>query len=232
MARAVDVAAQSVFLIGPVVSLAIGAGDADVDLVIAEWQKVAVLAGQHSALLAGEDRLEGHIHRRRDVEEVRNLDDRAQCVRAADGRREETALALDGRVRVLEVRRVEDGNACELQPRAAIANGPVLLVVDDLGRLDLPERRLGGILAAGFARAEDAPAQDGRVAAGAQGTGGGQPASVGEQNLDTFDEALAKIAGQLDELGKHHMAARVEEADVAGGGDEVGPQIVGNGIGH
>src|SRR3546814_2534043 len=87
-----------------------------------------------------------------DLPEVGHLEGVAEKVAGADGGGEKAAAPVDRRVGMLEVGRVEDGDAEELHPGIVIDDVMGLLVVDDLVGLELPQRRAGRVVARSEAR--------------------------------------------------------------------------------
>src|SRR3546814_5493378 len=66
------------------------------------------------------------------------------------------------------------------------------------------------------------------VAAGARAAGRGDARVVGQQDADVADEAFLEIAGQLHELGRHRVAAGLDQGDVALRGDDIGVDVIGD----
>ena len=114
----------------------------DADLVGAVHQALAEFGLEQHALLGGDARAEGCIHVGRDRPVERNFDAVAERAVGGEARHQEAGLALHGRVGRREVRHVGERHAEEFELRRLEIQHLLLLVVDDAGTLDLPERRL------------------------------------------------------------------------------------------
>ena len=55
---------------------------------------------------------------------------------------------------------------------------------------------------------------------------------VGQQHADLLDEALRQIVGQLRIIGENDIAARLQQADIARGGDDAGLLVIGDAVGQ
>ena len=73
---------------------------------------------------------------------VGKLDIEAEAARSADHRRQKARLALDGRIRRLEERRIENRHALEFEECVAKAHDLALFIPCDAKRAHSPGRRL------------------------------------------------------------------------------------------
>src|SRR6185312_12038621 len=81
----------------------------------------------------------------------------------ADGRHQESGLALDGRIRRREVRHVGEWLAKKFEACVLEINHLLALIVNDARRLDLPQRRFLRIVPARSASGVYAAVEDGEI---------------------------------------------------------------------
>ncbi len=106
-----------------------------------------------------------------------------------------------------------------------------LLVLDDLGRPDLPERRPLGMVLAGFAGGVASLFEYGHVAVHALAARRGEARLVGGQRLDAVDEAVAEIFAELEPRPVNDVAVFVGHLGVTLGVDAFGHAIVNDPVG-
>ncbi|MHC2947562.1 hypothetical protein ACVIJX_004710 [Bradyrhizobium diazoefficiens] len=198
------------------------------DLVGAAHQALAELRLEQHALPGGDARVEGHVHIGRDRPVERDLHAVAVARVRGEARHQEAGLALHGRVGRREVGHVSERHAEELELRRLEVQHLLLLVVDDAGTLDLPERWLLRIVLARSAGRVDAVLEHGVVAAGTVGARCGHPCPVGGIDPERTDESVAIVVGQIDRLGIGDLALGIRHADVAFGMEPLGLLVVGD----
>ena len=105
------------------------------------------------------------------------------------------------------------------------------LVVGDLDRLDLPERRARRVLGAELAGRIDGVVELVDVAARALAGGGRQPRLVAEQQPDALDGGFLEVLGEFGVVGKDGVAVLVGQVDIARRGDGLRLLVVGHRVG-
>ncbi len=146
-------------------------------------------------------------------------------------RRKHSGLLVDGRVRRREIRHVEDGKTPDEHLGALVIDRMGLLVLDDLGRPDLPERRPLGMVLTGFAGGVASLFKYGHVAVHALAARRGEARLVGGQRLDAVDEAVAEIFAELEPRPVNDVAVFVGHLGVTLGVDAFGHAIVDDPVG-
>ena len=117
-------------------------------------------------------------------------------------------------------------HAEELDLRILEIQHLLLLVVDDAGALDLPQRRLLRIVLARRAGGIDAVLEHGVVALRAVGAGGGHPRRILGIDAQRIDEAVAIVVAQIQAVGIGDLAVGIRHADVALGMQPLGLLVV------
>ncbi len=153
-------------------------------------------------------------------------------VRVAETRHQKAAGALDRRLRLGKIGRVEHRPAIDLQHHVAKFDQLELLVVADFAGPQLPGRRGAGVVLAQIAGRVDAAPQFEAVAVGAPRGVGGKPRAVGEQHPHILRECVVHRIPQFHEIGEHDLAGRQQQADMAGSGDGVAALAVAHRIGE
>ena len=192
-----------------------GPCDRSLDGAAARLHELPVLAEQDDALLAGQDGRQGDVALGREVEVVGDLDIGAERVARTVVGHQESAAPVDGRVRMAREGRIGHRDSEEFQDHVAVGHVACFLVVDDLARLELPQRRAVRIVRTEIAGTVDGPFHAREPALRAHAPGGGKAGAVGEQHADAPDDSLAQVPGDLDAVREHHLARGVGDDDVA-----------------
>ena len=205
-------------------------GDAAAEIDIAVGQRVTVLALQQRPFLAGHGGGDGQVLMRRDRPEVGNLEDGAKVRGQTEKGREDTGLALDGRIRLRQVGRVEDRDAGDLQPGVFELDDLLVLIVDHLDRLDLPQWRSARVLLADVAGRVHRFVQFGSDAIGTARAGGGEAPAIGEDGAEVLDDPVLQVAGDLQVLREVDIARGRKHGNVPRSGHQVFLLVVGDGV--
>ena len=162
---------------------------------------------------------------------IRNLDAKTVGGAAADERHQEAGLALHGRIGRGEVRHIGDWLAEELQARILEIDHLLAGVVDHPRRLDLPQRRLFGIVLASLAGGVHAAVHHGEGAARPIGAGGRHARLVGRVETQRIDEAVPEIVAEIECIGVGNPAVRLGDTYVAFRLHALGGLVVGHLVG-
>jgi hypothetical protein len=233
-AAGVDVAAHLVAVLPHpvVVGLAggVGIGDAAAELGQAEGPELAVLRIEHHARAGGEERAEDEVSIGCQVHEERSLDGEAELGVGAERGREEAGAPVDRGVGMVEIGRIEDRHAEELEPGIAVGDRAGRLIVHHPLGLDLPER-VAAVLA-DLARAVDGTIEGGALAVAAHAPDGCQTTAVLEQYTDALDEPAAQTVVEHELVAEEGVARRLDQNDVAARGHGAGLDVVGDQVGQ
>ncbi len=201
------------------------------DAVLAVGQALAPVDLAEEALLRQVGRDQRQIVVRREVDEIGNAYSVPEVCAGNELRREHPGLLVDRRIRRREIRHVEDGKAPDEHLGAFVIDRVGLLVLDDLGRPDLPERRPLGMVLAGFAGGVGSLFEDGHVAVHPLAARRGEAGLVGGQRLDAVDEAVAEILAELEPRPVDDVAVLVGHLGVTFGVDALGGAVVDDAVG-
>ena len=175
-------------------------------------QSLAPLALQQRPLPAGDHRREREIVIGRQRPVIGNGDadtvDRAR----AERRHQHAGLALHRRVGRREVRDLGERHTEEFEPRVLEIHHLLALIMDDAGGLDLPFRRLRGIVLARLAGGVDAVLEDRVIAARPLRAGRGEAGLLGSLEPQRIDEAVAKIVAEIHDVAEGDRAVRAGSA--------------------
>ena len=191
----------------------------------AALQQVAVFGRQHRILLGVKDRRQRDVVVRRQGEVVWGLDGQPENAVLAEGRHQDAGAALDRRIRVGEVGRVEDRDAGQLEEGVVIDDVLGGLVVNDASRRDLPERRRGRVRAKRAWR-EHRPVEYRAIASGPSAALRRDQRVVDQPRAQLCGDALPKVAAQGDAVGEQRVAGGLEQGHVAFGLHYVGVAVV------
>ncbi len=125
---------------------------------------------------------------------------------------QEARATLHRRIGVREVRRIEDRHPEQLELGILVVDGARLLIVDDLGGADAPQRRTAAV---GTARREAALLEFGDVAVAADRAARGDAGVVARGHAQRLHESFAEIVGRGQLLGANDVAVRLLELGVA-----------------
>ena len=189
---------------------------------------LAVLGLGQETLLGVVGAGQGHVLVVGNVDEIRGAQAVAEIARRLEGRGQETGLALDRRVRRLEVRHVGDRHAEQLELGAVVAHFLLGLVPDDPAGLHLPERRPIWVFAAGFAGRVDALLEGGDAAVLTHGVTGGETGVVRGLDPQRLDEAVAEIIGDVDAVRVDLISVRLLQFHIARSHQTTGVLVVGD----
>ena len=124
-----------------------------------------------------------------------------------------------------EIGHVGDRHPEHLEERVLVGDVAGLLIVVHLLGGDLPERRLVGILADRAGRVDDL-VHLGARAVDPPAAGRGEQGIVLEARPQLARDAVAQIAAEHDAIGVQHLAAGLDQGDVAERLDLVGALVV------
>ena len=119
---------------------------------------------------------------------------------------------LHRRVGMLEVGRVQDRHAEQLELRVLIADGGRALIVDDARGADAPQRRHAGVA---LTRRELAPLVLRGVALASARALRGDARVVGGDHAQRLDERIAEVVERLEPVGPGDAAVGVLELGIA-----------------
>ena len=163
---------------------------------------------------------------------IRQRDMEADIVGVADAGHQKAAGPLHRWVRGGNIGRVKHRPAVELERRVAELEQLLLLVVVDLARLELPQRRCARVVLAQIARGVHAARQFGPIAAEPPRRVCRETRAVREQHAHVLREPGIHRVAQLHEIGEDDLAGRLHQADIAGSGDRAGALVVADRVGE
>jgi hypothetical protein len=207
----------------------IDAGGAD--LIRAVFEPVAEFAFHHDALIDERRDRHGRIHVRADRPEIGHLESEAGAAVRIDMRRQEAGLPLHGRIGMIEIGQVSDRYSEQLDRSVLIIDRALAFVVDDLRGLDLPERRLLRIVAAGFAGGVNAVREYRDVAFGAVRARRGEAGALRRFDEHRIDESFAEVLRHLQRVGVDDVAVLGAITHVAFGEHLVRDAVIGDLVG-
>ena len=173
--------------------------------------------------------MEQEVVRGRQCEIIGDLHCGPERRRAAVARHQEAGAALHRRIGVLEERQVRDRQAEQVERCVLIGERSRLLIVDDAGRGNTPQRRHAGC---GFARRVFGVRELGDVSILADGPTGSDPGIVGADDAEGFDEAVLEVVGDVDPVGMRERPVGVLDCDIACCRQRVGCLIVDHLVGR
>ncbi len=208
--------------------LLLDAGGADV--VRAVDQPLAPLSLGQQALFGEVERIEGQIAVGRDVPEERHAGTDAKHAVIVELRHQEAGLALHRGVGRGKVREIGERQPEELERGVLVIDHLLVLIVNDAGRLDLPENRLFRMVLAGFAGGIDAILEHRDVAVRAIGAGCREMGLVRGVHAQRIQEPVAEILGQLHGVGGQNLAVGLLQQHVALGAQRVRLAVEGHAL--
>ena len=208
-ARGVDaVAADEVVLVQLV-----DAGGADRQA--AFFEALAVFGAQQGPLGSGDARRNRQVVIGRQRQVVRRLDAEAVGRTRRDDRHQEAGLALHAWVGRGEVGHVRQRHAEKLDPGVLEIHHLFSFVVDDADRLDLPQRRLLGIVLARLASGIDTALEHRVVGVGAVRAGGRHSRLVDGFETQRIDETVAEVVAEVELFAVADLAVGLGQARIA-----------------
>ena len=201
------------------------------DLVGAVGQPMAPFALPEHPLFAHESGREGEIHVGGDLPVVGDLHPGAEILGLADLGNEQARAPFDRGVGMEKEGHPGHWHTEKLERGVLVVNVALAALVNDLGRLDLPDGGPFGVLAAGLAGREDGALENRGLAVLACRQRRCNAHILFRDDAQRADEAVAKVVSECNALGIDDGAVGLLDADIALRLERIGGLVVDDAVG-